>query len=227
VLRLTLAAAAVCGTLAAAQAHFVFVVPDAKDSSKVVVVLSEDLSPDENVSADRLKALTLTCRDAGGKDVSVPFTAGKHELTATLPGAGPRVVFGSLNYGVMQKGEGKAYLLAYHPKAVIGAVPAEKLTVGEKAVPVELVPVAAGSEVRFKFLAAGRPVADAEVTVHDPAGKSAKVKTDPTGHTPGFPAAGRYGLWAKHVVPGGGEHGGKKYEEARHYATLVVDLAAK
>lgn len=226
-LRAALAAAAVLGTLAAAQAHFVFVLPDQKDHSKVTVVLSDELAPDENVPVDRLKALTLTCRDAGGKDVPVPFTAGKHELTATLPGAGPRVVFGSLNYGVMQKGEGKAYLLAYHPKAVVGAVPPEKLVVGEKAVPVELVPVAAGSEVRFKFLAAGKAVADAEVTVINPDGKSAKVKTDATGQTPGFPAAGRYGLWAKSVAATPGEVGGKKYAEARHYATLVVDLPVK
>jgi uncharacterized GH25 family protein len=226
-LRTALAAAALVGTLAAAQAHFVFVIPDGKDPSKVVIVLSDELAPDEGVSIDKVKGLVLTCRDAGGKDVPVPHAAGKHELTATLPGSGPRVAFGSVNYGVMQKGEGKAYLLAYHPKAVIGAVAADKLVIGEKGLPVEIVPVAAGSEVRFQFLAAGKAKADSEVTVITPDGKSAKVKTDATGHTPGFPATGRYGAWAKSVSPTPGEDGGKKYEEARHYATLVVDLSAK
>jgi uncharacterized GH25 family protein len=226
-LRTTLAAIAVLGSLAAAQAHFVFVIPDAKDASKVVVVMSDELAPDENVSIDKVKGLVLTCRDAGGKDIPVPHAAGKHELTATLPGSGPRIVFGSVNYGVMQKGEGRPFLLAYHPKAVIGPVAADKLVIGERSLPAELVPVAAGSELRFRFLAAGKAVADAEVTVLTPDGKSAKVKTDAAGHTPGFGAAGRYGAWAKHVVAAGGELGGKKYDEVRHYATLVVDVPAK
>ncbi len=226
-LRATLAAAALVGTLAAADAHFVFVVPDGKDPAKATVVFSDELAPDENVPIEKIKELKLTCRDGGGKDLPVSLAVGKHELTAAVPGSGPRVLFGSVNYGVMQKGEGKVYLLAYHPKAVIGAVAADKLVVGEKAVPAEIVPVAAGSEVRFKFVAAGKAVTDAEVTVIGPDGKSAKAKTDATGHTQGFPAAGRYGAWAKHIVPTAGEHGGKKYEEARHYATLVVDLSAK
>ncbi|MBN9524428.1 DUF4198 domain-containing protein [bacterium] len=204
-----------------------FVIPDGKDPSKVIAVMSDELAPDENVPIEKIKGLTLTCRDAGGKDVPVSLAVGKHELTAAIPGSGPRVVFGSVNYGVMQKGEGKMYLLAYHPKAVVGAVAADKLVIGEKAVPAEIVPVAVGSEVRFQFRAAGKAVTDAEVTVIGPDGKSAKAKTDATGHTPGFPATGRYGAWAKHIVPTAGEHGGKKYEEARHYATLVVDLSAK
>lgn len=220
------AAAALLLALAAltAQAHFVFVVPDAKDPAKALVVFSDDLDPDENVGVEKLTTLKLTCRDASGKDVAVEHKAGKHELTAVLPGSGPRVVFGTLNYGVMQKGDTKPYLLAYHPKAVVGAVAADKVTVGEKLLPVEIVPVVTGSEVKFRFLSAGKPVADVEMTVMKPDGGKAKPKTNKDGFTEAYPAKGRYGAWAKDTVAAPGEFGGKKYDEARHYATLVTEF---
>ena len=157
--RAALAATVALGAITVARAHFVFVVPDLKDPAKAVVVFSEDLEPDEHVTADKMATLKLTCRDAAGKDTAVEHKAGKHELTAALPGSGPRVVFGSLNYGVMQKGDAKPYLLAYHPKALVGAVPADKQVLGAKAVPAEVIPVVTGGEVRFKFLQAGKPVA--------------------------------------------------------------------
>lgn len=224
-LRTTGAVAMLAAAALTARAHFVFVVPDPQNPAKAVVVFSEDLDPDEHVAAEKMAGLKLTCRDGSGKDAAVGHSTGKHELTATVPGAGPRVVFGTLNYGVMQKGDAKPYLLAYHPKAVIGAASADKLTVGEKAVPVELVPVVLGSEVRFKFLSAGKPAADVEVTVIKPEGGKAKAKTDKGGLTQAFPAKGRYGVWAKDTVAKPGEFSGKKYDEARHYATLVVEFA--
>ncbi|MDY3554366.1 DUF4198 domain-containing protein [Gemmata sp. JC717] len=220
--RAALASLTALCALTAAHAHFVFVVPDPKDPAKALVVFSEDLDPDEHVGADKMAALKLTCRDATGKDTAVEHKAGKHELTAALPGSGPRLVFGTLNYGVIQKGDAKPYLLAYHPKAVVGAVPADRLVLGEKTLPAELVPVASGSEVRFKLLAAGKPVAGAEVTVLKPGGGKAKATTDKDGLTDAYPAKGRYGAWARATEAKAGELNGKKYEEARHYATLVT-----
>jgi uncharacterized GH25 family protein len=224
-LRTTGAMALLAVAALTAHAHFVFVVPDLKDPAKAVVVFSEDLESDENVGTEKLATLKLTSRDGAGKEVAVEHKAGKHELTATVPGSGARVVYGTLNYDVMQKGDAKPYLLAYHPKAVIGAVAADKLTLGEKVLPVEIVPVVTGSEVKFRFLSAGKPVADVEMTVIKPDGGKAKPKTDKDGFTQAYPAKGRYGAWAKDVVAKPGEFGGKKYDEARHYATLVVEYA--
>ncbi len=226
--RLLGAAAVLAAATLTAHAHFVFVVPDSKDPAKAVVVFSDDLEPDEAVGVEKLMTLKLTCRDGAGKDVAVEHKAGKHELTATLPGSGPRLVFGSLNYGVMQKGDAKPYLLAYHPKAVVGAVPADKLVLGEKVLPVEIVPVVTGSDVKFKFLSAGKPLAGVEVTViKTVGGKKAKSTTDKDGLTEAYPAKGVYGAWAKDTVAKPGEFGGKKYDEARHYATLVREFPAK
>ena len=124
----------------------------------------------------------------------------------------------------MQKGEGKPYLLAYHPKAVLGAVVSEKTAVGEKT-PAEILPVQKGSKVRFKFESAGKPIADAELNIMKPDNTKAKLKTDKDGLTEELDGAGRYGVWARHFVNKSGELAGKKYEEVRNYATLVVDVS--
>ncbi|MBX9623415.1 MAG: DUF4198 domain-containing protein [Gemmataceae bacterium] len=207
----------------AADAHFVFVVPAAGDPSKVVVVFSEDLEVDENVPADRLKGLKLTGRFEGGKEAPVELKPGKSCLAGEVGLAGPRCVHGTLVFGVTQKGKDRPFLLAYHPKAVYPGADPKAVALGDK-VAAELVPVVAGREVRFRLLGGGKPVAGADVTVLRPDGGKGKAKTDADGLTPAYPAAGRYGAWARHVIPGAGEHDGKKYEEARHYATLVVDL---
>lgn len=213
-------------TTVAASAHFVFVLP-AKDGKAVTVVLSEELEVDENIPAERLKGLTLTGRFDGGKEAPVECKPGKSCLTGELGLVGPQCVYGTLAFGVMQKGDARPYLLAYHPKAVFAGADSRHTTLGEKVAPVELVPVVAGSEVKFQFLAGGKPAADAEVTVLTPDGGKKKAKTGQDGLTPAYPATGRYGAWAKHTDAKPGEHGGKKYDEARHYATLVFDPAGK
>jgi uncharacterized GH25 family protein len=225
--RFVLSLVAGLATVAAASAHFVFVVPDAKNPAQVVVVFSDDLEVDENIPAERLKGLKLFGRFDGGKQAPVECKEGKSCLTGELGLVNPQCVYGTLAFGVMQKGDAKPYLLAYHPKAVFTGADPKFATLGEKAAPVELVPVVSGSEVKFQFLAAGKPVADAEVTVIKPEGGKAKAKTDKDGFTTAFPAKGRYGAWAKHTDATAGEHGGKKYAEARHYATLVYDAAGK
>lgn len=217
-----LAALLAAGLMAAiAQAHFVFIVP-AQDGATAAVVLSEELAPDEEVDAGKLGGAKLFARDAAGKDAPVEYKAGKHALTATLPGSGPRAVYGSVTLGVRQRGGDKPFLLVYHPKALVGAVPAEKAGVGDK-VPVELVPAAAGGKVRLKLVAGGKPVPGAEVTVLKPDGSKVKAKTGADGLTEPVEGAGRFGAWARYAEPKGGELGGKKYEEVRHYPTLVFD----
>jgi hypothetical protein len=204
----------------AAYAHFVFVIPD-KAGDKASVVFSDALEPDPDVDIAKINALALTIRDAAGAETALKHTPAKNALDVELPGGGPRVVYGTVKYGVLAKGGAKPYLLTYHPKAIVGAVAPERSVVGEK-LPAELVPVVEGEKVKFKLLGAGKPVADAEVTVIR-ADKSEKVKTGADGLTPAFDAKGRFGVWSKVTAAKAGEHDGKKYEEARDYATLVYD----
>jgi hypothetical protein len=148
--------------------------------------------------------------------------------TFDVPGSGSRVVVGTTDYGVLQRGDSKPFLLHYYPKAVFGDLPApEQATAGDR-VPLELVPVAAGGKLRFKVIAGGKPLAKADVIVLVPGESTSQtVATDDGGLTPEFDKAGAYGAQVRRVEAKAGDRDGKKYEEVRQYATLVVTLGAK
>jgi hypothetical protein len=211
----------VLAVTAAARPHFVFVVPD-KGGAKATVVFSDALEADEDVA--KFAAMKLTVRDAAGKDAEASCKAGADSLAATLPGTGPRVVFGSAAYGVMEKKGAKPFLLVYHPKALVGGVPASKDGLGKDA-PAEFVLVEKGGKTRLKLVAKGKPVAGAEVTLLKPDGGRSKLTTDKEGLTDPVAGTGRFGAWSRYVEAATGEHGGKKYEEVRHYPTLVWEAA--
>jgi uncharacterized GH25 family protein len=216
--------AAVVGLLAAsaAQGHFPFIVPETNGAA-AKVVFGDELKPDPNVAIEKLANTKLTVRDAAGKETPVEWKKGEGFYSLPVPGTGTRVVYGTTDYGVLQKGDAPAFKLTYHPKAVLGAATAKEATVGEK-LPLEVAAEGATGKTRFRVLAAGKPVADSEVTVMLPGSGSKAVKTDKDGYTPEFAETGRFGVVAKLVEAKPGEHGGKKYAEARHYATLVCDV---
>lgn len=206
--------------VAAARAHFPFIVPDDKgDSAKVV--FSDNLEPDANVNIEKIANTKLTLRDAGGKDSPLEWKKGEGFYAVNVPGRGDRVVFGATDYGVLQKGDSKPFKLAYFPKAAIGSATAKPI--GEK-LALEVAAEGGLGKVRFRVLAAGKPLAESEVSVMVPGGEKKAVKTDKDGYTPAFEGAGRYGVYAKQLEAKAGEHAGKKYEEVRNYATLVCDI---
>ncbi|QOV90163.1 Kelch repeat-containing protein [Humisphaera borealis] len=209
----------------AAHAHFIFVVPEA-GGDKAKVIMSEDLTPDPEVKIDIIAGAKLSLLTAAG-DVTPVTLDNKVEAAflIDLPGQGTRVVFGSAMLGVRQKGDAKPYLLAYYPKTIVGDAFDPKATLGDKS-PVELIPVNDGGKLRLKFVAAGKPVEGAEITLILPDGSTRKPKTDKDGLTESFEAKGRYGAWTKTAEPAVGEHNGSKYEEVRRYAMLVMDTTA-
>lgn len=206
-------------------AHFVFIVPQADDKG-VQVVFSENLSPDSAVDIGKISALRLLVRDAAGKDLDLKAAKAEHALTTSLAGSGQRTVYGSIDYGVLQRGDSKPFLLAYYPKTILGDPFAKAASVGDK-VPVEVIPVGKPGAVRFQVVARGKPLAKAEVNLLLPGDKKDKVTTDAEGMTPVVEATGRLGMWVRFTEAGAGELNGKKYEEVRRYATLVVDLGGK
>lgn len=218
--RLILSVVALAACAVVAQAHMVYIVP-AKDGQSLTVVFSDSLDPDEKVKMDRFAGLKLfVCAD--GKCTPVECTQGDHSFTAKLTKT-PTVAFGTTVYGLLSKSE-KPTLLVYHPKAVFAGTDAKTATVGENAV-LEIVPVTEGGKTKFRLLAKGKPVAGAEGGVLLPDGQKEKIKTDADGYTPAFGQTGRYAAYLKVTEVKSGEHNGKKYEEIRHYATLVVDVA--
>jgi hypothetical protein len=206
--------------VSAAEGHFPFIVPEGKgDAAKVV--FSDDLAPDTAVNVEKIANTKLTVRDSAGKESPLEWKKGDGFYAVNIPGTGDRVVYGVTDYGVLQKGEGKPFRLTYYPKAVIGTPTAK--AVGEK-LPLEVVAVGAAGKVKFQVLAAGKAAPDLEVTVILPDNAKRMVKTDKGGFTPEFEGTGRFGVVAKLIDAKAGENGGKKYDEARSYATLVCDV---
>jgi len=218
------AAVALVGLPAVASAHFPFLVPDGP--SKGRAVFSDNLKSDKDVPIDRI-ANTKLVVIADGKATDLTWTLDKAAncYTFDVPGTGSRVVVGTCEYGVLQRGDSKPFLLTYHPKAVFGDLPpAEKATAGDR-VPLELVPVAVGGKLRFKVVAGGKPAGKADVSVIVPGeAKPKDVTTDDAGLTPEFDKPGVYGAQTRKVEEKAGDRDGKKYAEVRHYATLVVTL---
>ena len=221
--RMLMAGIFTLGTVALSQAHFPFVVPE--EGSKAIVIFSDTLEPDTRVNIEKIAATKLKVRDASGTDKAVEWTKGEGKYSFGVPGTGSRVIFGTTDYGVLQKGEGKPFRLLYHPKALVG--PATPATTLGATCPLEIVPVGPAGKTQFQVLAAGKPVADAEVTVLLPGNTRKAVKTGADGLTPAFEAQGRYGVVAKLLEAKAGEHAGLKYEELRNYATLVFVSSAK
>ena len=217
--------AAVIGlfTVSLAQGHFPFIVPDSTGTA-AKVVFSDSLEPDTNVNIEKLANTKLTLRDSGGKESALEWKKGDGFYSVNVPGTGTRVVSGVTEYGVLQKGDAKPFKLTYYPKAVFGTATAKEATIGEK-MPLEVVATGGAGKLKFQVLKAGKPLADAEVSVMTPNSSKKDVKTDKDGFTPEFDGAGRYGVNAKLIEAKPGEHAGKKYDEARHYATLVCEFA--
>nr|WP_321473297.1 hypothetical protein [uncultured Paludibaculum sp.] len=215
--------AALAATVSMAQAHFVFVVPDA-GGGKAKVILGETLEPDKDINVKLIGGTRLSLRSLDGRENPLTLTLAERAYEVTLGGQGLRVVHGVTDFGVTQRGTSKAHILIYHPKTIVGdAFDARSVVGGDT--PVEIVPVGRPGALQLKLLAHGKPLPDAEVTVLLPGGGEKKVKTDASGLTEVFTPTGRYGAWARFWEPGTGDRDGKKYEELRHYATLVFDAA--
>jgi uncharacterized GH25 family protein len=206
-----------------ANAHFVFVIPDGRNPEKALVVFNDELAPDSNVDIGKIAGIKLQVRDVAGKDSPLSATKAENSLAVSVPGKGRRIVFGTVDYGVLQRGDAKPFMLRYHPKTIIGPVDSSKI--GEK-LPVEVVAVVTSGKVRFQVLAKVKPLADAEVNLIL-GEKKEKLMTDKEGMTSAVNAKGKIGVWTKSSTVANGEIDGKKYEEVRDYATLVIDFDAK
>jgi len=210
--------------MASAQAHFPFIIPEA-EGTKANIVFSDNLSPDTRVDIEKISATKLKLRDAIGKESPLTMTKGENQYVVNLPGSGSRVIVGETDYGVLQQGESKPFRLLYHSKAIVGPATAQA-GLGKDA-PLEVVPVIAGGKTMFRVLSYGKPLANGTATILPEKGGKQTVKTDAEGLTPALEVPGRYGVSAKWFEAKPGEHAGLKYEEIRHYATLVVDTSAK
>ena len=221
-LRSTLAALTLAVSATLANAHFVFILPEA-DHRSAKVVMNEELTPSTDVPIETIAGLKLSSTDAAGHDTALKLVKADHAFTVDLSGAPARVIYGTVDLGVVQHGPSKPNWLSYYPKTIVGDAFDPAATLGERA-PVELVPVGKPGALRLKLLAGGKPVSGGQVMAIPTQGDQAALDTDAEGLTPVIEGVGRYGFWARNVTVAAGEEGGKKYEEIRKYATLVIDV---
>lgn len=220
--RIVCVVAAFMGLAAAVEAHFVYILPT-NGGKGIMVVFSDNLGPDRSVPITKVAGTKLTLR-VGGKDVPLKTEKEENYLKATVGGEGTRVIFGHTDYGVIAKGKGKPFRLHYHPKTVLGDPFAREVTVGKEAV-IEIIPVRDDEKVKFLVVAGGKPLAGAEVFLRKPGAEETEtVETDDGGHTPACSEAGRYAVVARKLVATSGEHHCQRYEEERHYVTLVINI---
>lgn len=209
-----------------ARAHFIWIVPDAsKPSAKVV--FSDSLEPDRPELLERITQTELFVRGPEGKLVPLRWTKGDDAYTLTVAGKGPQVVGGVCRYGVVARGGAEPFLLTYYPKALVNGTLGDGASALEEAcdrLALEIVRVKGQAAGVFEVRWQGKPAADAEVVVLAPGKeKHEPMKTDKSGRfainnfKPGL-----YGIRTQRVDNAAGEHDGKKYKGARHYATLVV-----
>jgi N-acetylneuraminic acid mutarotase/uncharacterized GH25 family protein len=201
------------------RAHFIWIVPDRADTAKATVIFSEDLKPDEAVPVEKIAAAKLFTLDAAGKTIPLDWKKDDHAYQVRVPDTGV-VLGGVCRYGVLQRGEGKPFLLAYYPKFIRGEIQDAKPC---RQLLLEIVPRGKG---RFQVFFAGKPAADDEVIVLSPAADSKEsLKTDAQGEFKfQTTVPGLYGIRVRHIEAKSGEHIGKRYDEARHYATLVFHV---
>jgi uncharacterized GH25 family protein len=209
--------------VSAASAHFVWIVPDTSDKGRALVVFSDTLDPDKNPALlDRIAQTRLFVQSADGKDAPVEWKKQETSYTLSLPAANA-CVGGICKYGVTQRGDSKPFLLVYYPKLIVGQP-------GGKAwdrLDLEMVPTRTGKGLHIQVLHHGKPApADLEVTLSGPKDQKGVHKTNARGELDvETPEAGVYGLRVAHTVNEAGEHEGKKYEQVRTYATLVLTVA--
>lgn len=209
--------------LAGARGHFPFIVPDGSGKA-VTVVFSDNLSPDTNVNIEKIAQTRLTLRQADGQEAPLEWTKGNGHYQVTVPAGELRIIYGTTDYGVLQKGEAPPFKLVYYPKAILGKATDPRAVIGEK-LPLEIAVEGKAGEIRFRVLRQGKPLAEAETTVLLPDGNKQAVKTDNEGYTPAFRTTGRFGVWTRWTEDKKGEHAGRTFQQIRHYATLVCDLS--
>jgi uncharacterized protein DUF3386/uncharacterized protein DUF4198 len=196
-----------------ARAHFIWIVPD---GDKAKVVFSDSLEPDPNVPLDKIATMSLWIRGGDGQLSKVSWTKTAGSLNLATTGEGDRILGGACRYGVITRG-GKTFLLNYYPKYIPSG--AKHAKAWDK-LPLEILPGEAG---HFTVLFNGKPAANAEVVILAAGDK----KIDPLttngdgSFTVKTATPGVYGIRARHIEATPGTFEGEKYEEVRHYATLV------
>lgn len=211
------------------SAHFLWVVSKVdgpKPTAKVY--FSEMAAPDDPDLLDRvLKAEVWSIGQRGeakplkltkeADALSVELTAQQREAPVVL----------KYCYGVLSR-DNESFLLNYYAKTYPRALPGSWPAVEDaNLLPLEVVPVVNGAEMKFEVLWQAKRQEGATVTVEGP-GLDQKIEgtTDASGtFRCVLPEAGLYSIRARFSEAKAGERDGMKYDSVRHYSTLALNFA--
>jgi len=203
-------------------AHFVLIVPEEKDATKVRIILSDSLKIDGRINVARVVATKLFAFDTAGKATPLPIALDTGNNAATAEPGSAVLIGGTCEYGVVQRGESGGIRISHHPKYIVGDPSTTHPSLADR-VPVEIVARIDGGKVRFQAMGDGRPLGKTPMTLLIPGSTDpVRVITDERGLTPTYDKRGRWGVHFLRSTKVTSEFQGRQYEELREYATLVI-----
>lgn len=213
-----------------ARAHFIWL--DLQEASgdhrQVRLYFSEEPAPGAAHLVGKVAHTKAWLRGAAGDTSELKLVAAPGEDLAALIGQCAQSAAASLeatcDYGVYERGP-RALLLQYYAKRLAGDWSKHPELARADRLKLDIVPRISGSKLAVDVLYEGKPSADSEVVVIDPAGEHHELKTDSKGRAEIKVDAGRWAVRAGHIEAlKSGERDGKPYQETWHYSTLVLDV---
>src|SRR5262245_50897049 len=103
----------------AVNAHFIWIIPDPGDKTKVNAVFSDALAPDANVDIKKISKSKFMIWDASGRRKPATATLSENAYAISVLGEDTRVIGGICDYGVLQRGDSKPFRLYYCAKLIL------------------------------------------------------------------------------------------------------------
>lgn len=211
---------------AALPAHFLFVriTPPAEGGRAAEVYFSELAEAgDPRYVAKFAPTTQLWLQREPGKFEPLKVHQAPDRLRAWLPSAGSAMVVGECRYGVLARAKQIPFLLRHFPKAMAGSPDELNKLKPHGKLPLEVVATCNGETIKLVALKDGKPVPKADFVTVDANLKNTTLTADGQGTATWKPAAvGAYSIYTRDTRKESGEHGGRKYEEIRDFATLAL-----
>ena len=203
-----------------ATAHFYFLLPGGPQQSPKIV-LADRPEPDATVSLDLALQGKFTAVSKSGDATPLQTQRGEEGyLTFGILPAETATVMGTVDYGVVIRGQSEPVLIRHHAKLIVTPLIADVQK--QSPAPVEINVVTHASGVVFQVTVNGKPV-EADLSVYLPDTKRVEVvHTDAQGMTKPFDKKGQYAARVFVTENRSGEYQGRAYKQVRHYATIVV-----
>jgi uncharacterized GH25 family protein len=221
-------------TVQPVRAHFIWLLPpQAADKTPAArMIFSENTHPDRPALLKKIASTEMIVRDSDEKTTSLKKELDKETWRAILPAKGFQEIAAVCRYGVVSHGGSEPFLLNYYAKSFIGiddwGHPPALFAKPWDILPLEVVPILPKKTLpQLRVLWQGKPLANAKVVMQVPGDeKAVEAQTDKEGVFPLVEPTkgGLYGIRVGHVENRKGELDGKKYQEVRHYTTLVLAI---